>query len=137
MEHQIETIYLGDLRSRSTHLNSGQDLITDAPLDNNGKGEFFSPTDLFVTSLASCMLTIMGIAAKNQKIDIDDTYAVVKKVMSENPRKISEIHIKFTFKKYINEKYQKILERAASHCPVSKSIHPEIKEIIIFDFLEE
>ena len=88
MEHQIEIIYSGELRTWSTHLKSGDDIITDAPVDNQGKGEAFSPTDLVASALGSCMLTIMGITANTQNINIDGTSARVKKVMGEDPRRI-------------------------------------------------
>ena len=134
MEHQIEIIYSGDLRTWSTHLRSGDDIITDAPLDNQGKGEAFSPTDLLASSLGSCMLTIMGISAKTQGFNIDGTYATVKKVMGNEPRRIAEIHIDFTFIQPISEKHRTVLERAAHHCPVSKSLHPNLKEVINFHY---
>jgi uncharacterized OsmC-like protein len=136
MEHQIEIIYSGDLRTWSTHLQSGDDIITDAPVDNQGKGEAFSPTDLLASSLGSCMLTIMGISAKTQGINIDGTYATVKKVMGDEPRRIVEIHIDFTFIQPISEKHRTVLERAANHCPVSKSLHPDLKEVITFHYTE-
>ncbi len=136
MEHQIEIIYSGDLRTWSTHLQSGDDIITDAPVDNQGKGEAFSPTDLLASSLGSCMLTIMGISAKTQGINIDGTYATVKKVMGDEPRRISGIHIDFTFIQPISEKHRTVLERAAHHCPVSKSLHPDLKEVVKFHYPE-
>ena len=88
MNYQIEVIYDGKLRTTAKHLSSNEIIITDAPKDNQGKGQFFSPTDMVATALASCMLTIMGISANNQNINIDGTKAKVKKVMGENPRKI-------------------------------------------------
>lgn len=135
MEHQIEIKYINDLRTESTHLQSDSKIITDAPIDNMGKGEAFSPTDLFVSSLASCMITIMGIAAKTHNIEIGEVGAEVLKVMGFNPRRISEIHIKFIFNVKLNNKEKEILERAAKHCPVSKSINKDIKEVILFSYI--
>ena len=137
MDHQIEIIYSGELRTWATHLKSGEDIITDAPVDNQGKGEAFSPTDLVASALGSCMLTIMGITARTQGINIDGAHATVKKVMGEDPRRISEIHIALTFKEPVSEKHQKILERAAYHCPVSKSLHPDLKEVVTFNYPSE
>ena len=135
MKHQIEIKYINDLRTESTHLQSDSKIITDAPIDNMGKGEAFSPTDLFVSSLASCMITIMGIAAKTHNIEIGEVGAEVLKVMGFNPRRISEIHIKFIFNIKLNNKEKEILERAAKHCPVSKSINKDIKEVILFSYI--
>ena len=137
MDHQIEIIYSGELRTWSTHIKSGDDIITDAPLDNQGKGEAFSPTDLVASALGSCMLTIMGITAKTQNINIDGAYAKVKKVMGEEPRRISEIYLDITFIHPVSEKHRTILERAAHHCPVSKSLHPDLKEVVTFHYSEE
>ena len=135
MKHQIEIKYINDLRTESTHLQSDSKIITDAPIDNMGKGEAFSPTDMFVSSLASCMITIMGIAAKTHNIEIGEVGAEVLKVMGFNPRRISEIHIKFIFNIKLNNKEKEILERAAKHCPVSKSINKDIKEVILFSYI--
>ena len=135
MKHQIEIKYINDLRTESTYLQSDSKIITDAPIDNMGKGEAFSPTDLFVSSLASCMITIMGIAAKTHNIEIGEVGAEVLKVMGFNPRRISEIHIKFIFNVKLNNKEKEILERAAKHCPVSKSINKDIKEVIFFSYI--
>ena len=122
MEHQVEIIYSGELRTWATHLKSGDDIITDAPVDNQGKGEAFSPTDLVASALGSCMLTIMGITANTQNINIDGAYAKVRKVMGEEPRRISEIYLDITFIQPVSEKHRIILERAAHHCPVSKKV---------------
>ena len=135
--HQIELEYQGGLRTELVHLKSGQRLITDAPVDNKGKGEAFSPTDLAAAALGSCMLTIMGITANTQNINIDGTYAKVKKVMGEEPRRIAEIHLDITFIQPVSEKHRTILERAVHHCPVSKSLHPDLKEVVTFHYPEE
>jgi uncharacterized OsmC-like protein len=125
--------YLGDLRTECTHLKSGQTIITDAPIDNNGKGEAFSPTDLTATSLGACMVTIMGIAAQNHDIDIDGTRLEVTKHMVADPRRISAIDVNIIFpdKTYVG-KEKKILEAAAKTCPVALSLHPDIKQNLNF-----
>lgn len=127
-------IYQGDLRTTATHLQSGSKIETDAPTDNNGKGERFSPTDLVATALASCMLTIIGIASKAHGFDIEGTQCSVTKIMAADPRRIGEIKIKMEFPKE-NEydgKAQAIIERAALTCPVFESLHPEMKKTIEF-----
>ncbi len=125
--------YIGDLRTESTHLQSGKQIITDAPVDNHGKGEAFSPTDLLATSLANCMLTVMGIAAKQHEMNIDNTIAEVTKIMLAEPRKVGEIIIKIQFPaENYSEKNKKILERAALTCPVYYSLHPDLKKTVEF-----
>jgi len=125
--------YLGGLRTESTHLASGNKIITDAPLDNKGRGQAFSPTDLLSNSLASCMLTIMGITANTHNINIDGTEAEVTKIMGANPRKVAEIHIAFTMPKIgYSAKERSILENAAKTCPVALSINPDIIQKIEF-----
>ena len=118
--------YQGDLRTTAIHLQSSNEIITDAPVDNHGKGEAFSPTDLLATSLASCMLTIIGIKARDMEIDITGTRAEVTKVMAANPRRVSEVHVAITFNKQLDDKTQKIFYNTALTCPVAKSIHPDI-----------
>ncbi|PWK05023.1 putative OsmC-like protein [Psychrobacter immobilis] len=118
--------YQGDLRTTAIHLQSNNKIITDAPTDNHGKGEVFSPTDLLATSLASCMLTIIGIKARDMDIDIASTTAEVTKVMAADPRRVSEVHVAITFNKQLDEKTQKIFYNTALTCPVAKSIHPDI-----------
>ena len=130
----IKIKYTGDLRTKATHLSSGSTIITDAPLDNNGKGEKFSPTDLFATALGSCMLTIMGITAQTHGINIDDAEVTVKKIMEANPRRVSCIKIIINIYSDISEKDRKLLIKAAHHCPVSKSINPDIEEDVTFNF---
>ncbi len=127
-----KVVYKGDLRTEATHLSSGETIITDAPVDNQGKGEAFSPTDLVATALASCMLTIMGIVAKRDDIDMEGTTAEVEKIMATDPRRIGEIRIKIHFSKSIDEKDRARLERAAHTCPVSKSLHEDLNEIVKF-----
>ena len=118
--------YQGDLRTIAIHLQSNNEIITDAPIDNHGKGEAFSPTDLLATSLASCMLTIIGIKAADMDIDVKGTTAEVTKIMSADPRRVSEVHVAITFNKQLDDKTQKIFYNTALTCPVAKSIHPDI-----------
>ena len=133
----IETIYEGDLRTRAKHMHSGTELITDAPVDNNGKGQAFSPTDLLAASLGSCMLTIMGIAARTHGIDIDGTRIEILKVMAANPRRVIEVKINFVMPSTIySEKEKNILEVAARSCPVALSLHPDLKQTITFHYID-
>ncbi len=121
--------YLGNLRTELTHLQSGQVVITDAPTDNNGKGEAFSPTDLMSTSLCACMITIMGVAAQTHGFSIDGATAEITKIMSANPRKVSEIQIEIIFpKNNYSDKERKIIEHIANTCPVALSLHPDLKQ---------
>ena len=131
----IQIIYSGKLRTVATHLQSGNEIITDAPIDNKGRGEMFSPTDLFATSLGSCMLTIMGITAQTHSLNIDGSYVQIDKIMGKEPRRVASLDIRVNIKGKLNEKHKKILTKAAEHCPVSKSIHPDINENITFNFL--
>lgn len=128
----VETTYLGDLRTEATHVQSGTKIITDAPVDNQGKGEAFSPTDLLAAALASCMLTIMGITGRKHGIDIDNTQCSTTKIMAADPRRVAEIVISFRFPKEYTEKEQKILERAALTCPVYYSLHEDLKKTVDF-----
>jgi uncharacterized OsmC-like protein len=129
----LKTIYKGNLRTEVTHLQSNSVIITDAPTDNFGKGEHFSPTDLFAASFGSCMLTIMGIAAKNHKFDIDGTTVETTKVMAENPRRISEIIVEVVLPhNNYSEKERKILEKSVKECPVAQSLHQDIKQTVNF-----
>ena len=124
--------YLGELRTEATHIQSNTTIHTDAPKDNHGKGEMFSPTDLVATALASCMISIMGIVAMKDGI-VEGATAEVTKVMYAEPRRIGEIHITITFpKKDFTNKEKKIYENAAYTCPVAKSLHPDLKQIINF-----
>jgi len=125
--------YTGQLRTEATHLKSGNKIITDAPLDNQGKGEAFSPTDLTSTSLASCILTIMGIAARNHEIDMEGAEAEVNKIMAADPRRINRIEINIIMPaKAYSKKDKKILEAAAHHCPVALSLHDDTEEKLNF-----
>jgi putative redox protein len=131
----IETIYLGELRTEAKHILSGDKVVTDAPLDNQGKGEAFSPTDLMSASLGSCMFTIMGIAAREHGFNIDGTTCSITKIMAADPRRVSEIQINFNFP-VINysDKQKLILEKAAINCPVAKSLHPDLIQKVSFNF---
>lgn len=129
-----KVVYLGNLRTECTHLKSDASFITDAPTDNNGKGEAFSPTDTVATALASCMLTVMGIKAKSLEVNIEDSCAEVTKVMTSNPRRISQIVIHFNMNVSIDEKNKSILEHTANTCPVHFSLHPDIKKEIVFNW---
>jgi len=127
--------YRGNLRTEATHLQSGQTIITDAPLDNNGKGEAFSPTDLLATSLGSCMLTIMGIVAARHTIDIEGTTVEITKLMESNPRRGGGVIVEFTMpKNNYTEKEKELLENAAHTCPVAKSLSAELKQTVIFNY---
>ncbi|MCH2023134.1 MAG: OsmC family protein [Saprospiraceae bacterium] len=130
-----KALYLGQLRVESIHSKSGEIIITDAPIDNNGKGEAFSPTDLVATSLASCMLTIMGIVAVKNALDISGATAKIQKIMSSNPRRISKIEILIEMPVInITSELELTLEQAAINCPVAKSIHPDIEQKISFEW---
>lgn len=126
--------YLGNLRTENVHLKSGNNFITDAPTDNNGKGEAFSPTDTVATGLANCMLTVMGVKASQLEVNMDGTTAEVTKYMSADPRRISKIKIILNFPHEITKKNQKILEHTARTCPVHFSLHPDIERDITFKF---
>lgn len=128
-----EVVYLGNLRTEATHLRSGQSIVTDAPVDNHGKGEAFSPTDLAATSLASCMITTMGIAANTHDIEMDGARAEVLKIMANDPRRIAAIEIDIYMPPMeYSSKQKTILEKAALTCPIVKSLHPNLEEITRF-----
>ena len=124
--------YLGNLRTESIHVSSNDRIVTEAPVDNNGKGEAFSPTDLVASSLSSCILTVIGIVSKKIKYDLTNTKSSVRKIMGDNPRRIAEILVKIEFSKSADSKTKTIIEKAALNCPVAKSLHPDIKQNISF-----
>ena len=126
--------YLGNLRTENIHIKSGNSYLTDAPVDNKGKGEAFSPTDTVATGLANCMLTIMGIKAAQMDVSLEGTVASVTKTMSADPRRISKIKVEFDFPNALDLKSQKILEHTANTCPVHYSLHPDIEKEIIFNW---
>jgi uncharacterized OsmC-like protein len=128
-----KVVYLGDLRTECTHIQSGTKIITDAPLDNQGKGEAFSPTDLLATSLASCMMTIIGIYCKNHEINFDSCTAEIEKIMGVNPRKVEKIivHMDFTGNNWDSSTLEKVII-AGKTCPVAKTIEDSVQ--IEFNF---
>ena len=128
--------YLGELRTEATHHLSGQKIITDAPPDNQGRGEAFSPTDLCATSLASCMLTIMGISARNHGFDMTGARAEVTKIMAADPRRIGRIEINMRMPPNgYTETQRKILELAARTCPVHFSLAEGLEEVLTFEWM--
>lgn len=126
--------YLGELRTEAVHVKSGTTILTDAPTDNHGKGEAFSPTDLVATALASCMISIMGIVSMKEGITpADGAKAEITKIMYADPRRIGEIHVTVTMPKLnYSDKEKKMYEHAAFTCPVAKSLHPDIQQKIEF-----
>tara|TARA_B110000967_G_scaffold21170_1_gene19658 strand:- start:226 stop:633 length:408 start_codon:yes stop_codon:yes gene_type:complete len=130
----FEIKYQGNLRTTAKHLDSGSIIETDAPKDNHGLGETFSPTDMVCTALASCILTIMAIAVEKNGININGTKAMVTKTMGNNPRRISKIDIDLTFTKDYDAKTKIILERAAFNCPVHQSLSEKVNKNILFHY---
>lgn len=130
----LEINYKGDLRCEAIHSPSGTTLVTDAPKDNQGKGESFSPTDLVATALGSCMLTIMGITARNLSINMEGTKVTITKEMSPPPRKIAKLSVILDMPIGIPEEHREKLEHAAYTCPVHKSLHPDVQMPIIFNW---
>jgi uncharacterized OsmC-like protein len=126
--------YLGDLRTSSIHLQSGTEILSDAPLDNNGKGEAFSPTDLLANSLGSCMMTIMGIKARDLEVDLKGSTVSVTKIMQAEPRKVARIEIIMDMATTVNNKNKIILERTAMNCPVLLSLNPDIEKDITINW---
>lgn len=124
--------YLGNLRTSSVHIRSGAKMLTDAPIDNNGKGEAFSPTDTVANSLATCMFTIMAIKCQSMDLELVGSTASVTKVMQEGPRRIAKIIIEFNMVGVIDQKTQMILEKVAFTCPVHLSLHPDIVRDVTF-----
>ena len=122
-------VYNGALRTTCTHLKSGSDFETDAPPDNNGRGERFSPTDLMATSLATCMITVMGIKARTMNLDLDGVKIEVEKIMKANPRRIGNINLSFHIPEAldVDEKTKTILKNTGNTCPVQLSLHPDIE----------
>lgn len=131
----ITTRYEGQLRTEATHLQSGTQFITDAPIDNHGKGESFSPTDTVAGALASCMMTIMGIESQKAGFELGHINAEVTKVMRANPRAISKIRIHFTYPNCdLTDDQKAFIKEKAITCPVALSLHPDLKQEITFDF---
>lgn len=131
---KFTTKYKGELRTEIEHRGSGEKVITDAPLDNNGQGRFFSPTDMAASSLASCMMTIIGIRAAKSDIHINSMEADVEKVMASDPRRIGKIIVRISVNADANERQQEMLTRAAETCPVALSLHPDLIQDVKIDF---
>ena len=128
-------IYQGDLRTQAIHIRSGNNIITDAPTDNNGKGEYFSPTDLLAASLGSCMLTIIGIYSIKNDLDIKGASAEITKVMTNNPRRGEKIMVNLDFSGFnLSSKTQNVFKRLAENCPVALSLNKEIKQALNLKF---
>ncbi len=126
--------YLGNLRTSSVHLQSGSTMLTDAPTDNNGKGEAFSPTDTVANALATCMFTIMAIKCNSMDLELIGSTASVTKVMAEGPRRIAKIIIEFEMSGVVDKKTQVLLEKTAFTCPVHLSLHPDIIRDVTFNW---
>jgi putative redox protein len=131
-----QIVYQGSLRTLATHLYSNSSIETDAPLDNQGKAERFSPTDLMATSLGCCMVTIMGIKARDMNIDVSGVSMDITKHMKPDPRRVAGIDVTFHFPEtlVLDEKQKTILQNAALACPVAKSIHPDIEQKVVFNW---
>lgn len=129
-----EVVYQGELRTNAVHIPSQNKIITDAPIDNHGKGEYFSPTDLVAAAWLSCMFTIMGITMNKHQFQAE-MKGKVTKIMYSEPRRIGELHADIKIYGSLSEKQKAILENAAKHCPVAKSLAPDIKQVIHFDYV--
>jgi uncharacterized OsmC-like protein len=130
-----EVIYKGQLRSECTHLQSGTKIVTDAPTDNFGKGEAFSPTDLVAIALASCMITTVGVITRLENIILDGSKLTIKKIMESNPRRIAAIHIDIEINNSnLTEEQKKRIEEIAQNCPVAKSLHPDLIQKVNFTY---
>tara|TARA_B100000497_G_C7320820_1_gene214116 strand:+ start:144 stop:551 length:408 start_codon:yes stop_codon:yes gene_type:complete len=132
--NKFEIKYQGNLRTIATHLDSGSEISTDAPKDNHGLGQTFSPTDMVCSALASCILTIMAIAVEKNNVDIKGTKAMVKKTMGNNPRRIAKIEIDIVFPKEYDSKTKTILEKAAYNCPVHHTLSETVEKNISFTY---
>ena len=126
--------YLGELRTSSVHIESGTEILSDAPTDNHGRGEAFSPTDLLANALGSCMVSIMAIKSKDLNVDLEGSTVEVTKIMQAEPRKIAKILIVMNMSVAVDEKTKTILERAAMHCPVLLSLNPDIEKDVTFNW---
>ena len=130
-------LYTGDLRTEATHVKSGQSFITDAPLDNQGRGEAFSPTDLLATSLGASAITVVGIAARTHGFNVDGTSIKITKIMASDPRRVGEVIVEMDFPavKY-TEKEKSIIRHTINTCPVGQSLNPELKQTFILNFAD-
>ena len=131
-----KVIYKGNLRTEATHLRSGSMIETDAPVDNKGKGERFSPTDLVATALATCIVTTIGIAAEGHNMDLLGMTCEAEKIMASNPRRIAEIKISITFPngQVYNDQQKRLMQHIAETCPVGLSLHPDTKQTVSFSW---
>lgn len=131
----VKTTYLGDLRTENIHIQSGSKIITDAPTDNRGKGEAFSPTDMLATALANCIMTIMGIKAMDNGIDLVGTEIEITKIMASGPRRVAEVVMEFNFpKKGYTAEDKRLIESVAGISPVPLSVHPDLKQTVVFNW---
>ncbi|MDR2883130.1 MAG: OsmC family protein [Alistipes sp.] len=133
----LTTRHLGALRTEITHLQSGNTVTTDAPTDNNGRGEFISPTDMVAGALGSCMLTLMDMAAARMGIDMAGTTLDITKVMAADPRRIAGIEIEVRFPFAADKKTRTIIERAGNTCPVARSLHPDLRQTVTYNYRED
>jgi uncharacterized OsmC-like protein len=130
-------LYTGDLRTEATHVKSGQTFITDAPIDNQGRGEAFSPTDLLATSLGACAITVVGIAARTHGFNVDGTSIKVTKIMASEPRRVGEVLVEFNFPAFnYSEREKSIIRNTINTCPVSLSLSANLKQTFILNFPE-
>ncbi|MEM8928011.1 MAG: OsmC family protein [Bacteroidota bacterium] len=129
--------YNGELRTTCVHIQSGNEFITDAPLDNNGLGRAFSPTDTVATGLASCMITVMGIKARDLEVDLEGAEVEVTKHMASDPRRISKIEVNLVLPKKVSQKNRTILERIGETCPIHYSLHPDIEKVITYNWTQD
>ena len=129
-----KVVYQGKLRSVLTHIKSGQEIITDAPTDNHGQGQAFSPTDLTATSLGACILTVLGIRAKSMELDISGSSVEIEKFMQSNPRRISRIVAHIDLKGVSQQGTRTLFERMAKTCPVAQSLHPDVQQDLEFTY---
>jgi len=131
----LHTEYLGELRTKARHLASGNELVTDAPIDNKGRGEAFSPTDLLAASLGSCMITIAGMAAQEHGFSIEGTRIDITKIMASDPRRVAEVIVDLYFPdNNYTDKQKAIIRVACLNCPVAKSLHSDLKQTVVFNF---
>ena len=135
MKNTATACYAGQLRTEATHTASGNVIQTDAPVDNHGRGEAFSPTDLVSTALGACMLTVIGIVAERHAWDLTSaTFSVLKHMSAEPPRRIAQIDVTFSLPASLAPTERTILERAAHTCPVGLSLHPDVRQNIVFEY---
>lgn len=126
--------YAGQLRTEATHTASGNTILTDAPVDNHGRGQAFSPTDLVSAALGSCMMTIMGIVAERHSLDLTGVTYSITKHMAAEPRRIRQIDVQFQLPASLSAKDRQMLENAARTCPVALSLNPEIRQEVQFEY---